>query len=81
MATASTKDQPLTERLEPYIAIIGPMVMILAILVFMGIAEPARYFRTTNLNLIQYNIGRVNHICRGRGKRRVKIDAKVQRTN
>lgn len=42
----------LSERLEPYIAIIGPMVMIFAILLFMGIAEPTRYFRTTNLNLI-----------------------------
>ncbi|MEM9582996.1 MAG: ABC transporter permease [Pseudomonadota bacterium] len=44
--------KPLTERLEPYIAIIGPMVMILAILIFMGIAEPTRYFRTSNINLI-----------------------------
>ena len=40
------------ERLEPYIAIVGPMVMILGIMVFMGIAEPTRYFRPTNLNLI-----------------------------
>jgi len=44
--------KPMSERLEPYIAIIGPMVMILAILLFMGVAEPARYFRVTNLNLI-----------------------------
>jgi len=51
-ATDITDTPPLTERLEPYIAIIGPMVMILAILLFMGLAEPARYFRTTNLNLI-----------------------------
>ncbi|MEO1606350.1 MAG: ABC transporter permease [Pseudomonadota bacterium] len=50
MSTAAAK--PMTERLEPYIAIIGPMVMILAILLFMGVAEPARYFRATNLNLI-----------------------------
>ena len=42
----------LMERLEPYLAIIGPMVMILAILLFMGVAEPARYFRLSNLNLI-----------------------------
>ncbi len=48
----TTTAKPMSERLEPYIAIIGPMVMILAILVFMGIAEPARYFRSTNLNLI-----------------------------
>lgn len=51
MVTTSAP-RPLTERLEPYIAIIGPMVMILAILLFMGVVEPARYFRATNLNLI-----------------------------
>ncbi|WP_254430655.1 MULTISPECIES: ABC transporter permease [unclassified Ruegeria] len=50
--THMSDSRPFTERLEPYIAIIGPMVMILAILMFMGIAEPARYFRATNLNLI-----------------------------
>ena len=48
----STSDKPMTERLEPYIAIIGPMVMILAILLFMGAVEPTRYFRATNINLI-----------------------------
>lgn len=48
----TTAAKPLTERLEPYIAIIGPMVMILAILLFMGAVEPARYFRATNINLI-----------------------------
>ncbi len=48
----STVARPVSERLEPYLAIIGPMVMILAVLLFMGVAEPARYFRTTNLNLI-----------------------------
>ncbi|MCV0426579.1 MAG: ABC transporter permease [Roseibium sp.] len=41
-----------SERIEPFLAIIGPMVMILAILLFMGVAEPARYFRLSNLNLI-----------------------------
>ncbi|WP_299149593.1 ABC transporter permease [uncultured Tateyamaria sp.] len=50
MSTAPAK--PFNERIEPYIAIIGPMVMILAILLFMGVVEPARYFRLTNLNLI-----------------------------
>jgi ribose transport system permease protein len=48
----NTAARPITERLEPYIAIIGPMVMILAILLFMGVAEPARYFRASNLQLI-----------------------------
>lgn len=46
------ENRSLTEKLEPYIAIIGPMAMILALLIFMGIAEPARYFRLSNLNLI-----------------------------
>ena len=51
-ATTDLAPQSLRDRLEPYIAIIGPMVMILAILIFMGVAEPARYFRLSNLNLI-----------------------------
>lgn len=50
--TTNPEHKTLMDRLEPYLAFIGPMVMILAILIFMGIAEPARYFRLTNLNLI-----------------------------
>ena len=42
----------LNERIEPYLAIIGPMAMILMILAFMGVAEPARYFRLSNMNII-----------------------------
>lgn len=54
MATITHPGTPmkLSERIEPFLAIIGPMVMILAILLFMGVAEPARYFRLSNLNLI-----------------------------
>ncbi|MEM6660541.1 MAG: ABC transporter permease [Pseudomonadota bacterium] len=55
MSTTSAPDmvhKPLTERLEPYIAIIGPMAMILAIILFMAVAEPARYFRVSNIELI-----------------------------
>ncbi|WP_298822764.1 ABC transporter permease [uncultured Roseibium sp.] len=54
MATTTHPGTPmkLSERIEPFLAIIGPMVMILAILLFMGVAEPARYFRLSNLNLI-----------------------------
>ena len=54
MSTESKTSEPRTIQtiLEPYLAIIGPLVMILAVLLFMGIAEPARYFRVTNLNLI-----------------------------
>ena len=51
MSTAVARPT-IGEKLEPYIAIIGPMAMIVAVLIFMGVAEPARYFRATNLNLI-----------------------------
>ena len=51
-AMTNSEQRTIMDRLEPYLAFIGPMVMILAILIFMGIAEPARYFRLTNLNLI-----------------------------
>lgn len=51
-AMTNPDQRTIMDRLEPYLAFIGPMVMILAILIFMGIAEPARYFRLTNLNLI-----------------------------
>lgn len=54
MTSASTfgSTKSLMDRIEPYLAIIGPMVMILAILLFMGVADPVRYFRLSNLNLI-----------------------------
>lgn len=44
--------ESLSDRLGPYLAIVGPMVMIFALLLFMGIVEPARYFRLSNINLI-----------------------------
>jgi ribose transport system permease protein len=47
-----SEQRSLTEKLEPYVAIIGPMAMILAVIVFMGIADPTRYFRTSNMTLI-----------------------------
>jgi len=51
--TRATNTPPgLGQKLEPYVSFIGPMAMILAILLFMGIAEPARYFRASNLNQI-----------------------------
>ncbi|AXI46877.1 ABC transporter permease [Sulfitobacter sp. SK012] len=54
MTTTTTNLPPRSfgERIEPYLAIIGPMVMILAILLFMGAVEPARYFRISNMKLI-----------------------------
>ena len=39
-------------KLDPYVSFLGPMAMILAIFLFMGIVEPARYFRLSNLNQI-----------------------------
>ena len=45
-------DRSLRDRIEPYLAIIGPLVMILLIAGFMAIFEPARYFRLSNLEII-----------------------------
>ncbi len=50
MTVLTTKN--LNEKLEPYIAIIGPLAMIFLIMGFMGVVEPARYFRLSNLNII-----------------------------
>lgn len=47
-----TDTRPLAERLEPYLSFLGPLAMILLIAAFMGVAEPARYFRLSNLNQI-----------------------------
>ncbi|WP_162654081.1 ABC transporter permease [Lentilitoribacter sp. Alg239-R112] len=40
------------DRIEPYIGFIGPVAMILAVIIFMGIVEPARYFRASNMEII-----------------------------
>jgi len=40
------------ERLDRYVAIIGPMAMIAALLLTMGVLEPARYFRLSNVDII-----------------------------
>ncbi|MEM1286999.1 MAG: ABC transporter permease [Pseudomonadota bacterium] len=51
---AITEASPNTglQRLEPYVGVLGPMVMIVLIAAFMGVFEPARYFRLSNLNQI-----------------------------
>ncbi|WP_328795147.1 ABC transporter permease [Jannaschia marina] len=51
-ATAPTPRPGLAARIEPYIGILGPMVMIALIALFMGVVEPARYFRVSNINQI-----------------------------
>ncbi|MEM8978110.1 MAG: ABC transporter permease [Pseudomonadota bacterium] len=43
---------PLGERLEPYMAVIAPMAMIVAIFLFMAVASPDRFYRISNLELI-----------------------------
>jgi len=43
---------PLSERLEPYMAVIAPMAMIGAIFLFMAVASPDRFYRISNLELI-----------------------------
>ena len=40
------------EKVEPYLSFLGPMAMIVAVILFMGVVEPARYFRLSNLNQI-----------------------------
>ncbi|GGX49519.1 ribose ABC transporter permease [Tateyamaria omphalii] len=43
---------PLSERLEPYMAVIAPLAMIIAIFLFMAVASPDRFYRISNLELI-----------------------------
>jgi len=42
---SSLNNRGLSEKIEPYLSFLGPMAMIAALLLFMGIVEPARYFR------------------------------------
>ncbi|GFE52375.1 ribose ABC transporter permease [Roseobacter cerasinus] len=51
-AVATDERAPLSERLEPYMAIIAPMAMIAAIFLFMAVASPDRFYRISNLELI-----------------------------
>ncbi|KIC44915.1 ABC transporter permease [Tateyamaria sp. ANG-S1] len=51
-AVATSEKAPLTERLEPYMAVIAPMAMIVAIFLFMAVASPDRFYRISNLELI-----------------------------
>ncbi|MBX2856143.1 MAG: ABC transporter permease [Rhodobacteraceae bacterium] len=56
--TTTTNNPPVSaqksinERFEPYLSIIAPLSMILMVLAFMAIMEPARYFRLSNLEII-----------------------------
>lgn len=54
MNTTTNENSALTfkDRLEPYFGFIGPVAMIMAVIIFMGIVEPARYFRASNLEII-----------------------------
>ncbi len=42
----------LQDKMEPYLAIIGPLAMIAMILAVMAVLEPTRYFRASNFNII-----------------------------
>lgn len=42
----------MRQTLQPYVSFVGPMAMIIAILLFMAVVEPARYFRVSNMNQI-----------------------------
>ncbi|MFK7856262.1 MAG: ABC transporter permease [Granulosicoccus sp.] len=48
----TTHNRTVFERLEPFMGFLGPMAMIVLILAFMGVMEPARYFRLSNMNQI-----------------------------
>jgi len=52
MSPSAVNNKTLGERLEPFMAILGPLAMIGLILAFMAVVEPARYFRLSNLNII-----------------------------
>lgn len=52
MAVTDTMPRGTMQRLEPYMGVLGPLVMIALIAVFMGIFEPVRYFRLSNMNQI-----------------------------
>ncbi|NNU80421.1 ABC transporter permease [Halovulum dunhuangense] len=51
-ATAPARPEGLIARIEPYMGVFGPLVMIVMIAAFMGAVEPARYFRLSNMNQI-----------------------------
>ena len=52
MTTATAKPTTFAGRIEPFIGILGPLVMIAMIALFMLVVEPARYFRLSNINQI-----------------------------
>lgn len=54
MSTNSKNQNEVTfkNKIEPYLGFIGPMAMIAMLIIFMGIMEPARYFRLSNLQII-----------------------------
>lgn len=53
MSTATQSNASgLKKFIEPYLGFVGPIAMILMIVVFMGIMEPTRYFRFSNIEII-----------------------------
>lgn len=52
MTTERAQSRTIADRIEPLMGVIGPLAMILLIALFMGVVEPARYFRLSNLNQI-----------------------------
>ena len=48
----SQRHRGLIARIEPFMGVLGPLVMIVMIAAFMGVFEPARYFRLSNMNQI-----------------------------
>ncbi|MFK8081158.1 MAG: ABC transporter permease [Granulosicoccus sp.] len=56
MNSANTTDSTIgvsrREKLDRYLALLGPMAMIAALLLLMALLEPARYFRISNFDII-----------------------------
>ncbi|MEM8869413.1 MAG: ABC transporter permease [Pseudomonadota bacterium] len=52
IAEQQLPERTLAERIEPFMGVLGPLVMILGIALVMLLLEPARYFRPSNLNQI-----------------------------
>ena len=57
----SIEKRSFGEKVEPYLSFLGPMAMIAAVLLFMGVVEPARYFRLSNLNQILLDAAPVSY--------------------
>lgn len=52
MSDTDSSALSFSERAAPYLSFLGPMAMIAMLVLFMGVVDPVRYFRLSNLNQI-----------------------------